>query len=234
MNKAPNGKRSNLTPEQYKLVRTPAFKRWFGDWENDAENASKVVDENGEPMVVYHGSNNSFHSFKSRLHFFTNDISLAEHFGKEYYGSVENRVSSVYRCFLNLRNPFIMPFTNSWADVEISYFIKSFGEDLFLELLEFEFGNYDSIEHYYEEREPVSIDQLSLFLKSKGLVDGVVAKQIGETANASWNTDDYIAFESNQIKLADGTNTTFNSINTDIRYKKGGYLGDWNYTIGGL
>ena len=30
---APNGKPSNLTPEQYKLVRTPAFKAWFGDWE---------------------------------------------------------------------------------------------------------------------------------------------------------------------------------------------------------
>ena len=40
---APNGKPSNLTPEQYKLVRTPAFKKWFGDWENDPANASKVV-----------------------------------------------------------------------------------------------------------------------------------------------------------------------------------------------
>jgi len=33
--KAPNGKPSNLTPEQWKLVRTPQFKAWFGDWEND-------------------------------------------------------------------------------------------------------------------------------------------------------------------------------------------------------
>ena len=53
---APNGKPSNLTPEQYKLVRTPEFKAWFGDWENAPETASKVVDENGEPLVVYHGS----------------------------------------------------------------------------------------------------------------------------------------------------------------------------------
>jgi hypothetical protein len=45
---APNGKPSNLTPEQYKLVRTPEFKAWFGDWENDPVNASKVVDENGD------------------------------------------------------------------------------------------------------------------------------------------------------------------------------------------
>ncbi len=53
---APNGKESNLTPEQWAQVRTKAFKAWFGDWENAPENASKVVDENGEPLVVYHGA----------------------------------------------------------------------------------------------------------------------------------------------------------------------------------
>ena len=34
--KAPNGKESNLTEEQYKLVKTPQFKRWFGDWKKIA------------------------------------------------------------------------------------------------------------------------------------------------------------------------------------------------------
>jgi hypothetical protein len=53
---APNGKPSNLTPEQYKLVRTPEFKAWFGDWEKDPANSSKVVDFNGEPLICYHGS----------------------------------------------------------------------------------------------------------------------------------------------------------------------------------
>ena len=54
--KAPNGKGTNLSPEQWVSVRTKAFKEWFGDWENDPENASKVVDENGEPRVMHHGS----------------------------------------------------------------------------------------------------------------------------------------------------------------------------------
>ena len=57
--KAPNGQPTKLTRRQWLLVRTPAFKRWFGDWENDPTNASKVVDENGEPLVVYHGSENA-------------------------------------------------------------------------------------------------------------------------------------------------------------------------------
>ena len=50
--KAPNGKPSNLNERQWLQVRTPNFKAWFGDWENDPKNASKVVDENGEPMLM--------------------------------------------------------------------------------------------------------------------------------------------------------------------------------------
>lgn len=55
---APNGKVSNLTEKQYAQVRTKAFKEWFGDWENNPSEASKVVDENGEPLVVYHYTDN--------------------------------------------------------------------------------------------------------------------------------------------------------------------------------
>jgi len=51
---APNGKPSNLNAMQYAQVRTPEFLNWFGDWINDPANASKVVDENGEPQVNYH------------------------------------------------------------------------------------------------------------------------------------------------------------------------------------
>lgn len=41
-------------------IYTEEFKRWFGDWENDPENASKVVDEDGKPLVVYHGRTMKF------------------------------------------------------------------------------------------------------------------------------------------------------------------------------
>ena len=60
---APNGKVSNLTEKQYAQVRTKAFKNWFGDWKNNPNEASKVVDENGEPLVVYHGTNANITSF---------------------------------------------------------------------------------------------------------------------------------------------------------------------------
>jgi hypothetical protein len=40
------------------VTQTEAFRRWFGD--------SKVVDERGEPLVVWHGTNKSFDVFKTR------------------------------------------------------------------------------------------------------------------------------------------------------------------------
>lgn len=55
-----NGKISKLTERQYVQVRTKAFKEWFGDWEHNPSEASKIVDkETGEPLVVYRGINNA-------------------------------------------------------------------------------------------------------------------------------------------------------------------------------
>ena len=61
--KAPNGEDSNLEEKQWLQVRTPSFKKWFGDWEKDPANASKVVDENGEPLVFYCGTDADFTIF---------------------------------------------------------------------------------------------------------------------------------------------------------------------------
>ncbi len=60
---APNGKPSKLAADDWVTVRTQAFKEWFGDWENDPENASKAVDGNGEPLVAYHGTDADFKAF---------------------------------------------------------------------------------------------------------------------------------------------------------------------------
>ena len=61
--KAPNGQPTNLNEQQWLQVRTPAFKQWFGDWQGDPVNASKILDDNKEPLVMYHGSSQDFWSF---------------------------------------------------------------------------------------------------------------------------------------------------------------------------
>lgn len=55
---APNGLESKLQNElHWKMARTPSFKKWFGDWQNNPEQSSKVVDKKtGEPLVVYHAT----------------------------------------------------------------------------------------------------------------------------------------------------------------------------------
>ena len=83
---APNDKVSNLTEKQYAQVRTKAFKEWFGDWEHNPSEASKVVDENGEPLVVYRaGEINKDGTIKTRYkaYYFTPSKGMAEQYAKQ-------------------------------------------------------------------------------------------------------------------------------------------------------
>ena len=42
------------------------FKRWFGDWQNHPGNASKIVNADGTPKVMYHGSPAQFSVFDKK------------------------------------------------------------------------------------------------------------------------------------------------------------------------
>ena len=58
---------TELTYHQWVQVRTPEFKAWFGDWENDPDNASKVINpKTGEPLIVYHGAMGSIKRVDNR------------------------------------------------------------------------------------------------------------------------------------------------------------------------
>lgn len=148
--KAPNGNETNLTPEQWVLVRTERFKEWFGDWENDPENASKVLDGNGEPLVVYHGSTHTGFSTFSTTGvgdttgagaFFSGRKDVAATYsGSDELVSREPGTSEpglsgegIYPVFLNLRNPYhIDAEGKDWANVgEISVYDNETGESIY-------------------------------------------------------------------------------------------------------
>ena len=93
-------------------IYSDAFKNWFGDWENDSRNASKMVDKNGRPLVCFHGSYANFDTFEMKYHL--NDDG---YFGKGYYFTFSEDPSIskaeakfygpvMYSCYLNIRNPF--------------------------------------------------------------------------------------------------------------------------------
>ncbi len=114
--KAPNSSDTNLNERQWAQVRTKAFKDWFGDWENDPENASKVVDENGEPKVVYHGAKEPFNIFDKNKQgenyyqseggfFFTDVYNSAKN-----YAALANNLNSkghIISGFLNIKRPYV-------------------------------------------------------------------------------------------------------------------------------
>lgn len=80
----------------------------------DSNEASKVVDENGEPLVVYHGTMESgFYTFDTNINpyrkgtYFVNNKFVSEGYG------------DIYPSFLNIRNPKIVDFEGSnWNNNE--------------------------------------------------------------------------------------------------------------------
>lgn len=79
--------KSDITEKEYlEIIYSEKFKEWFGDWEDDPENASKVVDSEGKPLIVYHGprSTEEFNSFQEGYSFFTDNKKVAEMFANEY------------------------------------------------------------------------------------------------------------------------------------------------------
>jgi len=76
------------SPQRQVQTDTPAFKAWFGD--------SKVVDEDGKPLVVYHGTESQFDAFKEiGVNWFTTDLEDAADYDP----------ARVVDAFLSLRNP---------------------------------------------------------------------------------------------------------------------------------
>jgi DNA polymerase III sliding clamp (beta) subunit (PCNA family) len=211
---APNGHKTNLTPKQYKLVRTPEFKAWFGDWENDPENASKVVDENGEPLVVYHGTyvENPFYIFdfdKADLgfHFGTYEQAKNRSETKLFF---KGRKSIVNSFFLNIKTIFESTDIGEWEYPQ-RYIDMFVSDGLISESDAKKNGFYRLVQR--EENKQIREYLLNKYGKFGGFVYNNKYEGKGNS---------FIVLNPNQIKLADGSNTTFDSSNPDIRYELGG------------
>jgi len=212
---APNGKKTRLDAEQWVNVRTNNFKKWFGDWEIDPENASKVVDENGEPMVVYHGRSTDFNTFekkegvrfvmgledkvKAEGFFFSPDKGLAEEFAgnaARHRGGKAN----VVPCFLNIRKPLDLVsegYDNKYEDVTgWSWVVGMDSQDNLWEIMDEE-GMADK-------------------MKAKGYDGAIFVEEVDD--NYEPTKISYCALDANQIKSADNNNGEYSSDNNDIRF----------------
>lgn len=112
------------------VTESQQFKRWFGDWQNHPENASKVVNEDGTPKVVYHGTNAEFNTFQQEngAYFFSESMDYAESMADERGG---NRIIEAY---LKMKNPYTVKlapkqFTDNIAEAPSIRYAKEHGHD---------------------------------------------------------------------------------------------------------
>ena len=194
--KAPNGANTNLTEDQWLSVRTAAFKSWFGDWEHDPENASKVVDENGEPRVVYHGTYGDFTVFDKAKIGSATDYGI---WGRGFYfTNMENTPygNKKLALFLNFRNPFI--FNDYKSAEEIGDYLNIWD------------GNFHEDDRFGIFRPYArGAAQIAGSAQERGH-DGLIA------VLGKWT--EYIAFEPNQIKSSTDNRGTFDPKNPDITF----------------
>lgn len=150
-------------------------------------NVSKVVDENGEPLVVYHGTESDFFEFKHGKAVGSGD--KFGYLGEAFYATNDEDVAQTYGdrvipIFLNLKNPYVVNDPAFTSPHSAGSFAKSLN---------------------------VSTDKVSDLLKSQGY-DGVIAK------DEDMDYIEYAAYKSNQIKSATDNIGTY-SENPDIRWR---------------
>lgn len=259
---APNGRPSNLPERLYAQVRTKEFKDWFGDWQNDPKNASKVVDENGEPRVVYHGSKSIFNVFNSSesesrqylskqikpTNFFSSDETVANFFAVTENQSLASQISKSIDIILNA-------FAGEDVDKDVlddeiwteaaketgksKEFVKDFWENKVPSEYKTndEFGtskiedpNIDKYKYnvFLNMKSPIILDaegeRADRFIKANKEIlnnnDEVIIINIDETVGRKVTATDYLVRNPNQIKSADGENTTFSKTNNNIHFFK--------------
>lgn len=213
------------------VTKTQQFKRWFGDWENHPKAASKVVNTDGTPKVVYHGTNADFWTFS-----LANRGKNGEKLGVGYYfvdnkSSAERYGDRVIEAYLDIKKPAsaevmeisrkdwekFLDFAIEHRDEYIDGEWKGNDINKEYELTDFDYGSNDAelikgfLNGIAAGNKDVTEAYLEMLKDSTGY-DGI--------AYNTDNTDYYVAFTPEQIKSATDNIGTFDKDNKDIRYSK--------------
>ena len=215
------------------VTETSEFKKWFGK--------SEVVDENNKPLIVYRGQTGNREDFGNEFKlglnllkkpikndfgfFFTSNYEMAKSYSGDGY--MQGFITSAYlkiEGLLDIRN----------LGDKVLY-----GKEL-VEFMEFEGVSFESFPELkqqiidYEASEGYRYDTWDYFdhfPKLREVIQHNGFQGLVFTDNShNPSVDSYVVFESTQIKLADGSNTKFDSSHSDIRYKNGGEIDNnqWN------
>ncbi|MDO5638639.1 MAG: hypothetical protein Q4G28_02095 [Neisseria sp.] len=214
---------TELNYRQWVQVRTPEFKAWFGDWENDPDEASKIINEDtGEPLVVYHATDADFNIFErnklgKETYGNANSLEYAltagvgHWFNSQDLNQTRNYGNRGVAAFLNIKEPSYKHDVADLAyDIGISGVISDDKQD---------FYDYESNEELNQVAEDF-VDYLRIY----EYADGVVVRGDEEYGGVS-----YVAFDANQIKSATDNTGAFDAANDDIRFSTAPATDDQRY-----
>jgi hypothetical protein len=170
-----------------------AFWEWFGD--------SRIVDSNGNPLVVYHGTNMEFDSFNDEKIGMNGNNGFV---GRGFYFSPDKSLASAYghviSVFLSLQNPFdltkplIKDDAKFWGEISQTYAFEE-GDD--------PYSVYNALS--YSVPDDPEISQFITDGMLNAGYDGIIVK--GRSVN------EIVAFRPTQIKsiFNEGTWNIYNS-----------------------
>lgn len=157
--------------ESEDLINTPEFKKWFS--------GSKVI-KDGKPLIVYHGTNNNFTSFK-----LSNTISKegGRKYGKGIYFSGDKDQARVFgntikQAYLSIKNPI--------HDKPKDFYAKNHNIPL---------PTFGSSKEVFSVYDSIKESDVQKYLKNKK-IDGVIIKN-------GYMGDEYVVFKPSQIRIVD-------------------------------
>ena len=209
---------------------TEAFRRWFGD--------SKVVDADGKPMVVYHGTGKDFSVFNAPMTWVSTDPKHASMYA-EATGDLRGGSPNVIAAYAKVERPF-----DADRDSDGGYMtIRQLVDSAIAQAAEQDHAVSDSDANHYRQAMQKTWNSLGLddslvdthhhwsmigrigTINLRDMLQHMGFDGISYSENSGFNGDliltkTFAVFQPTQIKSAVGNVGTFDPKNPDIRFSR--------------
>lgn len=212
--------------EKLQILKSKEFKEWFGDWETNpnSPDTSKMLDSEGKPLLVYHGTNKVFDKFSKEFKgvntgdtplgyntksgfFFLDDKTKAQSFTQAFGDG-----SIIVEAVLNLKKPLDITIyglvTKKEQALDILRVMMSDEETMLDEGVE---TDEDALNWLNDNLTPWKIGEFLATLTSEESVERF--KELGYDGAISdfgGSILEYIAFEPESIRILDNEKFVFN------------------------
>jgi len=201
------GERSGIKFQKSPPTNSKQFKQWFGD--------SKVVEPNGTPSLMYHGTKEDFEEFDSENGiFFTNDKYVAQMYSEDAIAAMNEGTETIVPAYLRIESPLdlrVLGLTSTRR--KFVNYVKSISGDT-------EFNPKGRFEGDLDDKVPVweiVTDYNGQFYDHLDNIgyDGVYLKDENDIEHES-----YIVWNANQAKHAAENNGDWSRNDSRLRFQK--------------